>query len=77
MRVPRREDCKRLTQCKVFKYEVAARSDTPDSGLAGRHQAIDKTKSLGTEPGRTGFQSPWQHGIVERLVATCRRTCAD
>jgi transposase InsO family protein len=26
---------------------------------------------------RTGFQSPWQNGVVERWVGTCRRELLD
>jgi hypothetical protein len=32
MRVPRRQNRELLTQCKVLKYEVAARSNTATQG---------------------------------------------
>jgi len=30
-------------------------------------------RSFGTEPVRTAYRSPWQNGIAERWVGTCRR----
>jgi len=34
-------------------------------------------RSFGTEPVRTGYRSPWQNGIAERWVGTCRRELLD
>src|ERR1700732_3796996 len=30
-------------------------------------------KDLGSEPVRTAFRSPWQNGVAERWVGSCRR----
>jgi transposase InsO family protein len=34
-------------------------------------------KSFGIQPKRTSFQSPWQNGIAERFVGSCRRELLD
>ncbi len=34
-------------------------------------------KSLGTEPKRTAFHSPWQNGVAERWVGSARRELLD
>jgi transposase InsO family protein len=33
--------------------------------------------SFGTEPVRTAYQSPWQNGLAERWIGTCRRELLD
>jgi len=38
---------------------------------------ITAVKNLGTEPVRTGFRSPWQNGVAERWVGSCRRDLLD
>jgi len=34
-------------------------------------------KATGLEPKRTSVQSPWQNGIAERWVGSCRREILD
>jgi len=34
-------------------------------------------RSLGTNPIRTSFRSPWQNGVAERWVESCRRDLLD
>jgi len=34
-------------------------------------------KALGSEPVRTAFRSPWQNGVAERWVGSCRRDLLD
>jgi len=34
-------------------------------------------RSLGTNPIRTSFRSPWQNGVAERWVGSCRRELLD
>lgn len=35
------------------------------------------TKHLEVRPVRTSFQSPWQNGVAERWVGSCRRKFLD
>jgi hypothetical protein len=34
-------------------------------------------RSMGLIPVRTSFESPWQNGIAERWVESCRRDLLD
>jgi transposase InsO family protein len=38
---------------------------------------ICAAKNLGTGPVRTAFRSPWQNGVAERWVGSCRRDLLD
>jgi transposase InsO family protein len=38
---------------------------------------IDAAGTLGSEPIRTAFRSPWQNGLAERWVGSCRRELLD
>jgi transposase InsO family protein len=34
-------------------------------------------KGMGSKPVRTAFRSPWQNGVAERWVGSCRRELLD
>lgn len=38
---------------------------------------VSTTKHLGSQPIRTAFRSPWQNGVAERWVGSCRRDLLD
>jgi len=40
-------------------------------------EVTDTAKSFGIEPKRTSFRSPWQNGVAERWVGSCRRELMD
>jgi transposase InsO family protein len=46
-----------------------------DSIFSGEVTAA--VRSFGTEPVRTAYRSPWQNGLAERWVGTCRRELLD
>ncbi len=41
------------------------------------NDVICAAKALGTESVRTAFRSPWQNGVAERWVGSCRRDLLD
>jgi transposase InsO family protein len=41
------------------------------------NQVLCAAKDLGSEPVRTAFRSPWQNGVAERWVGSCRRDLLD
>jgi transposase InsO family protein len=41
------------------------------------NDVITAIKNLGTQPVRTAFRSPWQNGVAERWVGSCRRDLLD
>jgi putative transposase len=38
---------------------------------------ITAVREMGSEPVRTAFRSPWQNGVAERWVGSCRRDLLD
>jgi Integrase core domain len=48
-----------------------------DRGTNFNEEVIDTVKSFGIQPKRTSFRSPWQNGVAECWVATCRRDLLD
>jgi transposase InsO family protein len=41
------------------------------------YDVLCAAKNLGSEPVRTAFRSPWQNGVAERWVGSCRRDLLD
>jgi len=41
------------------------------------NDVVSAAKDMGSEPVRTAFRSPWQNGIAERWVGSCRRDLLD
>jgi transposase InsO family protein len=48
-----------------------------DRGSSFNAEMIAAVKSLGIRPKRTSFRSPWQNGVTERWVGSCRRDLLD
>ena len=40
-------------------------------------EVTSSAKAMGSEPVRTAFRSPWQNGVAERWVGSCRRDLLD
>jgi transposase InsO family protein len=62
---------------EAFPYDLAPRYLIFDRGTNFNDNVVDTIKSFGIEPKRISFQSPWQNGIAERFVGTCRRDLLD
>jgi putative transposase len=60
-----------------FPYDSAPRYLIFDRGSNFSAEVIAVIKSFGMEPKRTSVQSPWQNGIAERFVGSCRRDLLD
>jgi hypothetical protein len=48
-----------------------------DRGANFNEEAIDIVRSFGIQPKRNGYGSPWQNGVAERWVGSCRRDLLD
>jgi putative transposase len=86
-------DRRRILQCQVtshpgsawviqqlreaFPYDSAPGYLIFDRGPQFNGEVSETVKSFGIEPKRTSFRSPWQNGIAERWVGTCRRDLLD
>ena len=40
-------------------------------------EVVSAVRDMGSEPTRTTFRSPWQSGVAERWVGSCRRDLLD
>ena len=62
---------------EAFPYDSAPSYLIFDRGTNFNEEVIDRVKSFGIEPKRTSFRSPWQNGVAERWVGSCRRDLID
>ena len=40
-------------------------------------EVVSAVRDIGSEPTRTAYRSPWQNGVAERWVGSCRRDLLD
>jgi len=52
-----------------YRYAILDRDTKFDAGVLGA------LRSIGLKPKRTSRESPWQNGVAERWVGSCRREC--
>ena len=62
---------------EAFPYDSAPKYLIFDRGAHFNEEVVETIKSFGIEPKRTSFQSPWQNGVAERFVGSCRRDLLD
>jgi putative transposase len=48
-----------------------------DRGAKFGADVVSVVRNMGSEPTRTAFGSPWQNGVAERWVGSCRRDLLD
>jgi transposase InsO family protein len=61
----------------AFPYDRAPKYLIFDRASNFEGDVIDTIKSFGIQPKRTSFRSPWQNGVAERFVGSCRRELLD
>ena len=62
---------------EAFPYDTASKHLVYDNDSIFSDQVTGAIRSFGVEPKRTAFQSPWQNGVAERWVGSCRREILD
>jgi transposase InsO family protein len=62
---------------EAFPYDLAPRYLILDRDGKFGVEVIAAIRSLQMSPLRTSFQSPWQNGVAERWVESCRRDVLD
>lgn len=62
---------------EAFPVDSAPEFLILDRGSNFNEEVVDTVKSFGIEPKRAGFRSPWQNGVAERWVGSCRRDLLD
>jgi transposase InsO family protein len=58
---------------EAFPYDSAPGYLVFDRAANFDEDVINAVKSFGIRPKRTSFRSPWQNGVAERWVGSCRR----
>ena len=62
---------------ETFPYDSSPSYLIFDRGANFNEAVNDTVKGFGIEPKRTTFRSPWQNGVAERWVGSCRRDLLD
>jgi transposase InsO family protein len=62
---------------EAFPFGAAPRFLIHDRDAKYGTEVLAAIRSLGTNPVRTSFRSPWQNGVAERWVGSCRRELLD
>ena len=62
---------------QTFPYDSAPRYLIFDRDTSFNPEITNTVKSFGIQPKRTSFRSPWQNGVAERWVSSCRRDLLD
>jgi putative transposase len=62
---------------EAFPYDSYPRYLIFDRATNFNEEVVGLVESLGIQPKRTSFRSPWQNGVAERWVGNCRRDLLD
>jgi putative transposase len=62
---------------EVFPFGNAPKYLIFDRATNFSAEVVSAIKGFGIEPKRTSFRSPWQNGVAERFVGSCRRDLLD
>ena len=62
---------------EAFPFELVSRFLIFDRDAKYGLEVPVAVRSLGIRPVRTSFESPWQNGVAERWVESCRRDLLD
>jgi transposase InsO family protein len=62
---------------EAFPYDNAPKYLLFDRAANFGEEVVSTIRSFGVEPKRTSFRSPWQNGVAERFVGSCRRDMLD
>jgi putative transposase len=62
---------------EAFPFAAAPRYLLMDRDAIFSMEVSALLRHMAVHPVRTGFQSPWQNGIAERWVGSCRRELLD
>ena len=61
----------------AFPYDTAPKYLIHDRDAIFNSEVMDAVKTIGIKSVRTSFKSPWQNGVAERFVGSCRRDLLD
>jgi len=62
---------------ETFPYESPPKYLIFDRDAKFGPEIVAAVRAMGSKPTRTSFRSPWQNGVAERWVESCRRDLLD
>jgi len=62
---------------EAWPYTAAHRFLLFDRDSKFGNDVVSSAREMGSRPVRTAFRSPWQNGVAERWVGSCRRDLLD
>jgi putative transposase len=62
---------------EAFPYDTAPRYLIFDREHTFQGEVLETARNLGVSPIRIAIRSPWQNGVAERFVESCRRDLLD
>jgi len=62
---------------EAFPYDSAHRHLIFDRDAKFSLDVVAAVRAMGSKPTRTSFRSPWQNGVAERWIGSCRRDLLD
>ena len=62
---------------ETFPYDSSPRYLIFDRAANFGGEVVGSIRSFGIQPKQTSFRSPWQNGVAERFVGSCRRDLLD
>jgi len=62
---------------EAWPYATARKFLLFDRDSKFGHEVLSAAREMGTRPIRTAFRSPWQNGVAERWIGSCRRELQD
>ena len=67
--------CQQLRES--FPYDTASAYLVFDRDSIFANRVTSTVRALGIDPKRTAYRSPWQNGVAERWIGSCRRELLD
>ena len=62
---------------EAFPYDAAPKYLIFDRATNFSEEVVRTIRSFGIDPKRTSYRSPWQNGVAESFVGSCRRDLLD
>ena len=62
---------------EAFPYDATPKYLILDRATNFSEEVVSTVRAFGIEPKRTSLRSPWQNGVAERFVGSCRRDLLD
>ncbi len=62
---------------EAFPFDTAPKYLIFDRDAIFSAEVVRFIKAMGIKPCRTAYRSPWQHGVAERWIGSCRRELLD